>query len=104
LVAALEQFSALAGAFGKGLQAGAVGAQLQAEQQLAACPAVMVELRQQWLLLFQDALQAAQVAFAEGLVFLIDQFEQLLGTADIVVEKLKQGGVVHRKLSDIGRP
>ena len=33
-----------------------------------------------------------------------DQREQLLGAADIVVEKLKQGNVVHRRLSDVSGP
>ncbi|MNW16422.1 hypothetical protein D3C71_2152640 [compost metagenome] len=65
---------------------------------------MLVELHQQRLLLFQNALQANQVALAESLEFVIEQLEQLLGAADVVVEKLKQGGVVHRRLSGVSGP
>ena len=76
----------MAGLCCKRLQASTVGAEAEAGEQLAALLAMLIQECEQRQLLRQDALQAGQVALAEGLEFGVDQLKQLLGGADIVVE------------------
>ena len=73
-------------------------------QQTAALVAVLLKQGKQRLFFTEQAVEARQVAFGEGLEFVIDQLKQLLGGADIVGEEVNQGCVVHGGLLGVGRP